>query len=73
MSSNFVGFLIVMFALFASVNVIMAVQNEPLVLAWLNQMLLGIILIAILSYIVVAFSTRKAVRKEKEKPKEEQK
>lgn len=73
MSSNFVGFLIVMFALFTSVNIIMAVQNEPLVLAWLNQMLLGIIFIAVLSYIIVAFSTRKTTRKEKEKPKEEQK
>jgi len=73
MSSNFVGFLIVMFALFASVNVIMAVQNDAVALAWLNQMLLGTILIAVLSYIVVAFSTRKTMKKEKEKPKEEQK
>lgn len=71
MSSNFVGFLIVMFALVASVNVIMAMQNHPLILAWLNQILLGIVLIAVLSYIIVAFGTRKVTRKEKEKQKEE--
>jgi len=73
MSSNFLGLIIVLFAVLGSVNVIMAMRNEPVLLAWVNQILLGIILIAILSYIVVAFGTRKVAKKEKEHQKEEHK
>ena len=68
MSSNFVGVLIILFTLFASVNVIMGVRNEPELLAWLNQIILGTILIAVLSYLVIIASQRKRVKKE-ETPK----
>lgn len=68
MSSNFVGVLIVLLTLFASVNVIMGVRNEPELLAWLNQIILGTILIAVLSYFVVIVSERKRLKKE-ETPK----
>ena len=68
MSSNFVGMLIILFTLFASVNVIMGVRNEPELLAWLNQIILGTILIAVLSYLVIIASQRKRVKKE-ETPK----
>jgi len=64
MSSNFAGLLIILFALTTSVNVIMAMRNEPVLLAWLNQVLLGTILISVLSYLVVRLSQRKPSRKE---------
>jgi len=63
MSSNFVGLLIILFTLTASVNVIMAVRDEPVLLAWLNQVFLGTILIAVVSYLVVRFSMGKSSRK----------
>ena len=68
MSSNFIGVLIILFTLFASVNIIMGVRNEPELLAWLNQIILGTILIAVLSYLVVMVSERKRLKKE-ETPK----
>jgi len=67
-SSNFIGVLIILFTLFASVNIIMGVRNEPELLAWLNQIILGTILIAVLSYLVVMVSERKRLKKE-ETPK----
>lgn len=63
MSSNFVGLLIILFTLTASVNVIMAVRDEPVLLAWLNQIFLGTILIAIVSYLVVKLSFGKSSQK----------
>jgi len=63
MSSNFVGVLIILFTLFASVNVIVGGRNEPELLAWLNQIILGTILIAVLSYLVVIASERKRPKK----------
>jgi len=69
-SSNLIGMLIILFTLFASVNVIMAVRNEPVLLAWLNQIILGTILIAVLSYLVINVSERKRVKKQ-EPPKKE--
>jgi len=62
-SSNFVGLLIILFTLTASVNVIMAVRDEPVLLAWLNQIFLGTILIAIVSYLVVKLSLGKSSQK----------
>ena len=62
-SSNLIGMLIILFTLFASVNVIMAVRNEPVLLAWLNQIILGTILITVLSYLVINVSERKRVKK----------
>jgi len=73
MSSNFIGLLIILFAVLASVNIIMAIRNEPILLAWLNQILLGIMTIAVLSYLVIRFSTMKAARKENEHQKEKHK
>jgi len=73
MSSNFVGLLITMFATLFSMNLIMAMRNQPALLAWLNQIFLGIILIAVLSYLIVVFGTRKTAVKEKEHQKEEHK
>jgi len=72
MSSNIIGLLIILLATTASMNVIMAMRNEPTLLAWLNQIFLGIILIVIISYAVVAFGTTKTPQKEK-KPMEEHK
>lgn len=59
MSSNFIGLLIILFSSLVSVNIIMAVRNEALLLAWLNQILIGTILIAVVSYAIVDFGTRK--------------
>jgi len=73
MSSNFIGLLIILFATLASVNLIMAMRNEPTLLAWLNQIFLGIILIALISYLIIEFGTRKMAGKEKEHQKEEHK
>jgi len=73
MSSNFIGLLIILFAALASLNVIMAMRNEPVLLAWLNQILLGIILIAVVSYLIIGLGTRKIAVKEKEPKKEEHK
>lgn len=63
MSSNFVGLLIILFTLTTSVNVIIAVRNDPILLAWLNQVFLGTILIAVVSYLVVRSSLGKSSRK----------
>jgi len=65
MSSNFLGLLIVLIALTVSVNILMAMRNEPLLLAWLNQIFMGTILIAIISYIIVSLATKKATEKSK--------
>lgn len=70
MSSNFVGLLIILFAALASVNLIMAMRNEPALLAWLNQIFLGIILIAVVSYLIVGLGTRKVTGKEKKHAEE---
>jgi len=67
MSSNFIGLLIILFSTLASVNVIMATRNEPALLAWLNQVFLGIIFIVIVSYFIVWFGIRKDVKKEEMK------
>lgn len=65
MSSNFLGLLIILMVLTVSINITMAMRNEPLLLAWLNQILMGTILIAIVSYIIVSLGTRKAAEKSK--------
>jgi len=70
MSSNFLGLLVILIALTVSINITMAMRNEPLLLAWLNQILLGTILIATLSYIIVSLGTRKATEKSKKHVKE---
>jgi len=72
MSSNFIGLLIILFSMLGSVNIIMAMRNDPVLLAWLNQILLGIILITVLSYIVIAFGTRKKTVKIEEHRSEEE-
>jgi hypothetical protein len=69
MSSNFIGFLIILFSSLVSVNIIMAVRNEPLLLAWLNQILIGTVVIAVVSYAVVALGTRKPKVKKTEEHK----
>jgi hypothetical protein len=69
MSSNFIGFLIILFSSLVSVNIIMAVRNEPLLLAWLNQILIGTVVIAVVSYAVVALGTRKPKVKKPEEHK----
>jgi len=58
MSSNVIGLLIVLFAALISANLIMAMRDEPLLLAWLNQILIGTMLIIAISYAVVALSTK---------------
>lgn len=63
MANNLAGFLIISFALLVSTNIIMAMQGEALLLAWLNQILIGIIFIAVVSYVVVRLGTRKTVSK----------
>lgn len=70
MSSNFIGLLIILLSVLTSVNMIMAMRNEPALLAWLNQILIGTILISLVSYLVTAFGTRKAGKRETEREKE---
>jgi len=70
MSSNFLGLLIILFSALASLNVIMAMRNEPVLLAWLNQIFLGIILIAIVSYLIVGLGTRKIIGEQKKHQEE---
>jgi len=72
MSSNVLGLLILLFAALVSINIIMAMRSEPFLLAWLNQIILGIILITVVSYAIVAFGTRKAPKRENALQKEEQ-
>jgi len=72
MSNDFVGLLIVLLLSLASANVIMATRSEVGFLAWLNQLIIGTILIAVVSYLVVRFSTKKPI-KEAKAPKEEPK
>jgi len=70
MSTNFLGLLIILFATLTSLNFIMAMRNEPALLAWLNQIFFGIIIIAVVSYLIVGLGTRKTAGKERKHEEE---
>ena len=60
MSSDLTGFLIVLIVAMISINLVIAMYDDPVLLAFFNQIFLAIILIAVISYLVVWLSMRKA-------------
>jgi hypothetical protein len=67
MSVNLVGLLLVLFLVLISTNLILAAQNDFLFIAWLNQIIIGIILITAISFLIVRISIRRITCKEEEK------